>query len=149
MGYMFLFQGICLQGWYLTTGPRGKSRVLVFYVIINTSAWHFQFSQFSRSVVSDSLQSHELQHSRPPSPSPTPGFHPNSCPTSRWYHPDISSSAIPFSSCPQSLPASGSFPMSQLFTWGGQSIGVSALASVPPKNSQDWSPLEWIGWISL
>ena len=77
------------------------------------------------------------------------GVHPNSCPSSRWCHPDISSSVIPFSSCPQSLPASESFPMSQLFAWGGQSIGVSALASVLPKNTQDRSPLEWTGWISL
>ena len=105
--------------------------------------------QFSRSVVSDSLQPHELQHPRHPCPSPTPGVHPNSCPSSQWCHPAISSSVIPFSFFPQSLPASGSFPMSQLFSWGGQSIGVSALASVLPKNIQDWSPLEWTGWISL
>ena len=102
----------------------------------------------SRSVVSDSLQPYESQHVRPPSPSPTPGVHSNSGPSSRWCHPAISSSVVPFSSCPQSLPASGSFPMSQLFTWGGQSIGVSALASFIPKKSQDWS-LEWTGWISL
>ena len=105
--------------------------------------------QFSRSVVSDSLQSHELQHARPPCPSPTPGVQSNSCPLSWWCHPAISSPVITFSSCPQSLPASESFPMSQLFTWGGQSTGVSALASVLPKNTQDWSPLEWTGWISL
>ena len=105
--------------------------------------------QFSHSVVSDSLQPHELQHARPPCPSPTPGVHPNSCPSSRWCHPAISSSVIPFSSCPQSLPASESFPMSQLFTWGGQSIGVSALASVVPKNTKDWDPLELTGWVSL
>ena len=82
-------------------------------------------------------------------PSPTPGVHSNSCPLSRWCHPAISSSVIPLSSRPQSLPASESFPMSQLFTWGGQSIGVSAFASVLPMNTQDWSPLEWTGWISL
>ena len=105
--------------------------------------------QFSHSVVSDSLRPHQSQHTRPPCPSPTSGVHSNSCPSSRWCHPAISSSVIPFSSCPQSLPASGSFPMSQLFTWGGQSIGVSALASVLPMNTQDWSPLEWTGWISL
>ena len=105
--------------------------------------------QFSRSVVSDSLQPHESQHTRPPWPSPTPGVHPNSCPWSWWCHPAISSYVVPFSSCPQSLPASGSFPMSQFFTSGGQSIGVSALASFLPKNTQDWSPLEWTGWISL
>ena len=99
--------------------------------------------------MSDSLWPHELQHSRPPCPSPTPGVHPNSCTLSRWYHPAISSSVVPFSSCPQSLPSSDSFPMSQLFAWGGQSTGVSALASVLPKNSHDWSPLEWTGWISL
>ena len=98
--------------------------------------------QFSRSVVSDSLRPHELQHSRPPCPSPTPRVHPNSCPSSQWCHPAISSSVVPFSSGPQSLPATESFPMSQLFTWGGQSTGVSALASVLPINTQDWSPLE-------
>ena len=105
--------------------------------------------QFSCSVVSDSLRAHELQHARLPCPSPTPGVHSNSHPSNRWCHPAISSSVIPFSSCPQSLPTSESFPMSQVFTWGGQSIGVSALASVLPKNTQDWSPLEWTGWTSL
>ena len=105
--------------------------------------------QFSCSVVSDSLQPHESQHTRPPCPSPTPGVHSDSSPSSRWCHPAISSSVVPFSSCSQSLPESASFPMSQLFTWGGQSIGVSALASVLPENTQDWSPLEWAGWISL
>ena len=112
----------------------------------------FPFSsvQFSRSVVSNSLQPHEMQHTRPPCPSPTPGGYSNSCPLSRWCHPAISSSVIPpFSSCPQLLPASGSFPMSQLFTWGGQSTRVSASASVLPMNTQDWSPLGWTGWISL
>ena len=99
--------------------------------------------------MSDSLWPHELQHTRPPCPSPTPGVHPNPCPSSRWCHPAISSSVVPFSSCPQSLPASGSFAMSQLFTWGGQSIGVSASASVLAMNTQDWSPLGWTGWISL
>ena len=101
--------------------------------------------QFSCSVVSYSLRPHELQHTRPPCPSPTPRVYPNSCPSSRWCHPAISSSVVPFSSCPQSRPASGSFPMSQLFTWGGQSIGVSALGSVLPMNTQDWSPLGWTG----
>ena len=104
--------------------------------------------QFSHSVMSDSLRPHESQHARPPCPSPTPGVHSNSCALSRWYHPAISTSVVPFSSCPQSLPASGSFPMSQLFAWGGQSIGISASESVLPMNTQDWSPLEWIGWIS-
>jgi len=110
---------------------------------------HFSSVQFSRSVVSDSLQPHELQHARPPCPSPTPGVHSDSRPTSGWCHPSISSSKVPFSSCPQSLPASGSFPMSQRFPWGGQSTGVSASAPFLPKNTQDWSPLGWIGWISL
>ena len=105
--------------------------------------------QFSRSVMSDSLQPHELQHARPPCPSPSPGVHSDSRQSSRWCHPAISSSVIPFSSCPQSLPASKSLPMSQLFAWGGQSTGVSALASFFPKNTQGWSPSEWTGWISL
>ena len=105
--------------------------------------------QFSRSVVSDSLRTHESQHARPPCPSPSPGVHSDSRPTSRWCHPAISSSVVPFSSCPQSLPASETFPMSQLFAWGGQSTGVSALASFFPKKSQSWSPLEWTGWSSL
>ena len=100
--------------------------------------------QFNRSVVSDSLWPHEPQHARPPCPSPTPGVYPNPCPLSWWCHPTISSSVIPFSSCPQSLPASGSFPMSQLFTSGGQSIGVSASTSVLPMNIQDWSALGWL-----
>ena len=106
-------------------------------------------SQFIRSVVSDSLRPHESQHARPPCPSPTLGVYPNPCTSGRWCHPAISSSVVPFSSCPQCLPASGSFPVSQLFTWGGQSTGVSALASFLPKKSQGWSPSEWTGWISL
>ena len=105
--------------------------------------------QFSRSVMSDSLRPHELHHTRPPCPSPTPGVHPNPCPLSQWCHPTISSSAVPFSSCPQSFPASGSFAVSQLFTSGSQSIGVSASTSGLPMNTQDWSPLGWTGWISL
>ena len=105
--------------------------------------------QFSRLVMTDSLWPHEPQHSRPPCPSPTPGVYSNSCPLSRWYHPAISSSVVPFSSHLQSFQASGSFQMSQLFTSGCQSIGVSASASVLPMNTQDWSPLEWTGWISL
>ena len=110
-----------------------------------------QFSsvQFNRSVLSGSLWPHQSQHARPSCPSPTPGVHSDSRPSSQWCHPDISSSVVPFSSCPQSLPASESFSMSQLFTWGGQSTGVSALASVLPKKSQWWSPSEWTGWISL
>ena len=105
--------------------------------------------QFSRSVVADSLWPHELQHARPPCPSPTPGVYSNSRPSSQWCHPAISSFVVPVSSCPQSLPASESFPMTQLFTWGSQSIGVSALASVLPMNTQAWSPLGWTGWTSL
>ena len=105
--------------------------------------------QFSHSVVSNFLRPHESQHARPPCPLPTPRVHSNPCPSSRWCHPTISSSVIPFSSCPQSLPASESFPMSQLFTWGGQSIGVSASTSVLPMNTHDWSALGWTGWTSL
>ena len=99
--------------------------------------------------MSDSLRPHESQHARPPCPSPAPGVYSNSCPSSRWCHPAISSSVIPFSSCTQSLPASGSFPISQLFAWGDQSIGVSASASILPMNTHDWFPLGWTGWISL
>ena len=105
--------------------------------------------QFSCSVVSSSLRPYELQHARPPCPSPIPGVHPNPCPSSQWCHPTISFSVVPFSSCPQSFPALGSFPMSQLFASGGQSIGISASSSVLPMNTQDWSPLGWTGWISL
>ena len=105
--------------------------------------------QFSHSVVSDVLRPHELQHTKPPCPSPTPRVHPNPCLLSRWCHPTISSSVIPFSSCLQSFPASGSFPMSQLFTSDGQSTGVSASTSVLPMNIQDWFPLGWTGLISL
>ena len=104
--------------------------------------------QFSCSVVPDSLRPHESQHARPPCPSPTPGVHSDPSPSSPWCHPAISSSVVPFS-CSQFLSASESFPTSQLFTWGGQSTGVSALASFLPKKSQGWSPSEWTGWISL
>ena len=112
---------------------------------------HMQFSsvQFSCSVMSDTLQPNESQHARPPCPSPSPEVHSDSCSSSPWCHPAILSSVVPFLSCPQSLPASESFPMSQLFSWGGQSTGVSALASFLPKKSQGWSPSEWAGWISL
>ena len=105
--------------------------------------------QFSRSVVSDPLQPHGLQHTRPPCPSPTPGAYSNSCPLSQWCHPTISSSVVHFSSCLQSFPASGSFPVSQFFAWGGQSIGVSASASVLPMNIQGWFPLGLTSLISL
>ena len=107
---------------------------------------HTHFSSLSCVQL---LWPHESQHTRPPCPSPTSGVYSNSCPSSRWCHPAISSSVVPFSSCPKSLPASGSFPMSQLFASGAQSIGVSASASVLPMNIQDWFPLEWTGWISL
>ena len=112
-------------------------------VLSNTSV------QFSCSIMSNSLRLHESQHTRPPCPSPTPGVRPNSCPSSQWCNPATSSSVVPFSSCLQPLPASESFPMSQPFAWGGQSTGVSALASFLPKKSQGWSPSEWIRWISL
>ena len=113
---------------------REREYVFVFIHIFYTS------DQISRSVVSDSLQPHESQHARPPCPSPTPGVHSESRPSSQWCYPAISSSVVPFSSCPQSLRAAESFPMSQLFAWGGQSTGVSALASFLPKKSQVWSP---------
>ena len=116
---------------------------------ITDSVWPFSSVQFSHSVMSNSLRPHESQHARPPCPSPTPGVHSDSHPSSQWRHPAISTSVVPFSSCPQSLPASKSFRMSQLFTWGGQSTEVSALASFLPKKSQGWSPPEWTGWISL
>ena len=109
----------------------------------------FNSVQCSRSVVSDSLWPHESQYTTPPCSSPTPRVYSNSCPSSQWCHPAISSSVVPFCSCPQSLPASGSFPVSQLFTWGGQSTGVSASASVLPVNTQDWSLLGCTDWISL
>ena len=138
---------------------QSKSQQVILYKLILKCMWRvkrpriastiFSSVQFSRSVVSNSLRPHKLQHTRPSSPSPIPRVHSNSRPSSRWHHPAISSSVISFSSCPQSLAASESFPMSQLFSWGGQSIGVSALASFLPKNIQDWSPLEWTGWISL
>ena len=117
----------------------------------NRQSFKFAFSsvQFSHSVVSDSLWPHEPQHARPPCPSPTPGVHPNPCPLSRRCHPTISSSVVPFSSCPQSFPASGYFPVSQLFASGGQNIGVSVSTSVLPMNTQARSPLGWTGWISL
>ena len=111
--------------------------ILIHLILVNESV------QFSCSVVSDSLQPREPQHTRPPCPSPTPRVHPNPCPLSRWCHPTISSTVVPFSSCPQSFPAPGSLQMSQLFTSGGQSTGVSASASFPPKKSQGWSPSEW------
>ena len=114
------------------------------YILQSTSG---QFTSVAQSCLT--LWPHGLQHAGPPCPSPTLGVYSNSCPSSRWCHPAISSSVTPFSSCPQSLPVSGSFQMSQLFPSGGQRIGVSASASVLPMNTQDWSPLRWTGWISL
>ena len=126
-------------GW---EGSLGKDGYMCINICISSV-------QFSRSVMSNSLWPHESQHARPPCPSQAPGVCSYSCPSSRWYHTVISSSVMRFSSCPQSLPASGSFPMSQLFAWDGQSIGVSASASVLTMNTQDWSPSGWTGWISL
>ena len=111
--------------------------------------YQMRSDEISRSVVSDSLQPHESQHARPPCPSPIPGVHWDSRPSSQWCNPAILSTAVPFSFCPQSLPASESFPMSQHFIWDGQKTGVSALASFLPKKSQGWSPSEWIGWFSF
>ena len=148
------------------------SKVIPLYVYLSTdlSFWNFlsvlQFCSVSRSVMSDSLRPHGLQHARPPCPSPvpvssvqfsrsvvsaspTPRVYSNSCPLSRWCHQAISSSVVPFSPCLQSFPALGSFEMSQLFALGGPSIGFSVLASFLPMNTQDWSPSEWTGWISL
>ena len=140
---------------HLSPSPRGIYQdwfkpVLVLSVLLAIRGFNLSHSvQFSRSVMSDSLRPHESQHTRPLCPSPTPGVHSDSRPSSQWCHPVISSSVIPFSSCPQSFPASESFPVSQLFAWGGQSTGISALASVLLKKFQGWSPSEWTGWISL
>ena len=124
--------------------------VLIFtYTGIGIDNINISSAQFSLSVLSDSLWPHELQHARPPCPSPVPGNYPNSCPLSRWCHATISSSILPCSSCPQSFPASGSFQMSHFFASGGQSIIVSASTSIFPMDTQDWSPLGWTGWISL
>ena len=137
-----MFYGKCfmLHGWYFT-GKKSPSNMQLQSYSLSV--------QFSHSVVSDSLWLHGLQHASPPCPSLTPRVYPNSCPLSQWCHPTISSSVIPFSSCLQSFPTSGSFPMSQLFASGSQSIGVSASTSVLPMNTQDWLPLGLTGWISL
>ena len=139
------------KNFYILGQIWGKISYVFFSKILHSTSCMLQFSsvQFSRSVMSDSLRPREPKHARPPCPSPTPGVHPDSRPSSQWCHPAISSSVVPFSSCPQSLPTSESFPMSQLFAWGGQSTGVAASASFPPKKSQGWSPSEWTGWISL
>ena len=131
-----------------------KEEIFKIYQKVTVKTWWpqtYQSSsvQFSRSVISNSLQPNELQHARPPCPSPTPGVYPNPCPLSWWCHPTISSSVVPFSSCLQSFPASGSFQMSQLFTSGGHSIGVSASTSVLPMNIQDCSSLGRTSWIFL
>ena len=149
---------MCFLRWALTTSVNSPSQShvteflsigLMNEVALNkTSLKQDQFSSV-HSVVSDSLQLHEPQHARPRCPSPIPRVYPNSCPLSRWCHPTISSSVIPFSSCPQSFPASGSFQVSQLFASGGQSIGVAASTRVLPMNTQNWSLLGWTGWISL
>ena len=147
------FSVIWQPGWEEGLGKNGY--MYMYGWVTSLSIWNYHnivnrlSVQFSCSVMSDSLQPHESQHTRPPCASPSPGVHSNSCPLSRWCHPAISSSVIPFSSCLQSLPASEYFPVSQLFAWGGQSTGVSALASFLPKKCQGWSPSEWTGWISL
>ena len=123
--------------------------LISFFPINGSLSGMFSSVQFSHSVMSNSLQLHGLQHARPPCPSRIPGVHSNSCPLSRWCHSTVSFSVIPFSSCLQSFPTSGSFQMSQFFLSGSQSIGVSASTSVLPMNIQDWSPLGWTGWISL
>ena len=139
----------------LLSGKFHGLRSLVGYTVhrvTKSQTWLSDFTftvQFSHSVASDSLRPRGLQHTRLPCPSPTPRVYSNSCPLSQWCHPTISSSVIPLSSCLQSFPASGSFPMSQFFPSGGQSIVVSASASVLPRDIQDWFPLEWTGWISL
>ena len=145
-----------LQGIFLIQGSNSLLLHLLLWLADSLPLYHLgnpktfiSSVQFSHSVVSNSLRPQESQHARPPCPSPTPGVHSDLRPSSRWCHPAISSPVIPFSSCPQSLPASESFPMSQLFAWGGQSTGVSALVSFLPKNTQGWSPSEWTGWISL
>ena len=159
---MALIYHLCIEGSQIYTHNPGLSSQLHSHVtqlpvrelclnILSALQIQHQFSSVQFSSVAQScmtLRPHEPQHARPPCPSPTPGVYSNSCPLSRWCHPAISSSVIPFSSCLQSLPASGSFPMSQLFAWGGQNIEVSASASVLPMNTQDWSPLGWTGWIS-
>ena len=130
-------------------GRQGSMRAFRVLVLNSHCTLKKSVSSVSQFSCSNRVRVHESQHARPPCPSPTPGVHSNSCPSSRWCHPAISSAVIHFSSCPQSLLASGSFQMSQLFAWGGQSTGISALASVLPMNTQDWSPLEWTDWISL
>ena len=165
LGFSLCFSCLDLSAYWLTSffaigylfPHSGWSRPLelfcpVWQLPITCGYWAlkvFSSAQFSHSVMSDSLWPHEPQHVRAPCPSPTAGIYPNPCLLSWWCHPTIPSSVVPFSSCPQSFPALGSFQMSQLFASGGQSIGVSASTSVLPMNTQDWSPLGWTGWISL
>ena len=155
-----VLESICQQIWKTQQRPQDWKRSVFIPIpkkgntkecsnYHTTALISVQSVQFSCKVVSGSLWPHESQHARPPCPSPSPGVHSNSCPSSQWCHPAISSSVVPFFSCPQSLPASESFIMSQLFAWGGQSTGISALASFLPKNTQGWSPSEWTSWISL
>ena len=135
--------------WWWTESPGVlQSMASQSWTWLSDFTFTFSSVHFSCSVMSNSLQPHESQHARPPCPSPTPRVHPNPCPLSQWCHTTISPSVVPFSSCPQSLPASGSFPISQLFAWGGQSIVVSALASVLPMNIRNWFPLGLTGLIS-
>ena len=146
----------CLILWFVQVPQIAKRSIFLFQLIflLNMQMANKHMKRCSTSLIiqfNSVTQSwpHESQHARPPCPSPTPGVYSNSSPSSQWCHPAISSSVVPISSCTQSLPAAGAFPMSQLFTWGGQRIGVSTLASVLPMNTQDWSPLGWTDWISL
>ena len=145
----------CHYKYYITEMEKSLENINCFKIRVKckipvaTSSILISSVQFSRSVMSNSLWPHKSQHARPPCPSSPPGVYSNSCPLNQWCHPTISPSVFPFSSCLQSFPASGSFPMSQLFAWSGQSTGVSASTSVLPMNTRDWSPLRWTGWISL
>ena len=143
LGILWNLMELIQSTWY--TAYRTNARFLFYNVLLH----NIDSVQFSHSAVSNSLWPHGLQHARPPCPSPIPWVYSNSSPLSQWCHPTISSSVVPFSSCPQFFPASGSFQMSQYFASGGQSIGVSASTSVLPMNTQNWSPLGWTGWISL
>ena len=134
----FLHNFLRVKSFLIITKLSSRERIY-WYIVYKKLTYSVQFN---RSVMSDSLWPCEPQHARSPCPSPTPGVHPNSCPLGQWCHPAISSSVVPFFSCPLSFPASGSFPMSQFFASGGQSIGVSASTSVLPMKTQDWSPLD-------
>ena len=140
---------VVLQMWTPTPSQMEDVNNLIIKSTQPQASWSLSSVQFSRSAMSDSVRPHGLEHARPPCPSPTPSVYLNPCPLSQWCHPTISSSVVPFSSCLQSFPASGYFPMSQFFTSGGQCIGVSASASVLPMNIQDWFPLGYTAYISL